>query len=83
MIMTLQEKIDKLPLSIIYNGRKYKLAIVATEDIVRLTYRCGQPIYNTMLMDVEDVTDRPLSVRIEYVINRALKVIENKEWEQI
>ena len=78
--MTLQEKIDKLPLSIIYNGRKYKLAIVATEDIVRLTYRCGQPIYNAMLMNVEDITDRPLSVRIEYVIDRALTIIENKEY---
>lgn len=80
--MTLQEKIDKLPLSIIYNGRKYKLAIVATEDIARLTYRCGQPIYNAMLINVEDITDRPLSVRIDYVVDRALKVIENKEWEQ-
>jgi hypothetical protein len=80
--MTLQEKIDMLPLSIIYNGRKYKLAIVATEDIVRLTYRCGQPIYNARLMNVEDITDRPLSVRIEYVVDRALKVIENKEWEK-
>lgn len=79
--MTLQEKIDKLPLSIIYNGRKYKLAIVATGDIVRLTYRCGQPIYNAMLMNVEDITDRPLSVRIEYVVDRALTIIENKEWE--
>ena len=80
--MTLQEKIDKLPLNIIYNGRKYKLAIVATEDIVRLTYRCGQPIYNAMLMNIEDITDRPLSVRIEYVVDRALTIIENKEWEK-
>ena len=80
--MTLQEKIEKLPLSIIYNGRKYKLAVGATEDIVRLTYRCGQPIYNAMLMNVDDITDRPLSVRIEYVIDRALKVIESKEWER-
>ena len=80
--MTLQEKIEKLPFSIIYNGRKYKLAIVATEDIVRLTYRCGQPIYNAMLMNIEDITDRPLSVRIEYVIDRALIIIQNKEWEK-
>lgn len=80
--MTLQEKIDKLPLSIIYNGRKYKLFIVMTADIVRLGYRCGQPIYNAMLMDIEDITDRSLSVRIEYVIDRALTIIENKEWEQ-
>lgn len=79
--MTLQEKIDKLPLSIIHNGRKYKLAIVATEDIVRLTYRCGQPIYNAMLMNIEDITDRPLSIRTEYVADRALTIIENKEWE--
>ena len=80
--MTLQEKIDKLPSSIIYNGRKYKLATVATEDIVRLTYRCGQPIYNAMLMNIEDITDRPLFVRIEYVVDRALTIIENKEWEK-
>ena len=80
--MTLQEKIDKLPLSIIYKYRKYKLAVFATEDIVRLTYRCGQPICNAMLMNIEDITDRPLSVRIEYVIDRALKAIENKEWEK-
>lgn len=70
--MALQEKIDKLPLSIIYNGRNYKLAIVVTKDIVRLTYRCGQPICNAMLMNVEDITDRPLSVRLEYVVDRAL-----------
>ena len=82
MIMTLQDKVDKLPLSIIYNGRKYKLAIVSTEDIVRLTYCCGQPIYHEMLMNIEDITDRPLCVRIEYVIARALTIIENKEWEK-
>lgn len=81
--MTLQEKIDKLPLSIIYNCRKYKLFIGMTAGFIRLTYRCHQPIYQEMIIEVYDmVKEKSLSSTLEDVIDKALTIIENKEWEK-
>ena len=51
--MNLQEKIDKLPLSIEYNGKEYFLHI----------------------------ENRSISKLFEDVVDRALTIIENKEWE--
>jgi len=81
MIMTLQEKIDKLPLSIEYKGEVYNLRMYTDKDEIVLVYM----LYNFhTLFHVKD--DRILlktSFRLEELIDRALKVIENKEWEQL
>ena len=81
--MTLQDKIDKLPLSIIVGQRLYIFNIVQRSDIVRIIYRCNQPIARNIIMDIINYNSRKtLSQRREDVIDRALKVIENKEWEK-
>jgi hypothetical protein len=79
--MTLQEKIDKLPLSIEYNGKEYFLHIENSQKRIALRYigPCFDLIHLFSIYD-----DRILlktSFRLEELINRALKVIENKEWE--
>ena len=77
--MTLQEKIDKLPLSIEYKGEVYNLRMYTDKDEIVLVYM----LYNFhTLFHVKD--DRILlktSFRLEELVDRALKVIENKEWE--
>lgn len=80
--MTLQEKIDKLPLSIIFGQRLYVFNIIQRSDIVRITYRCNQPVARNVIMDITNYNSRKnLSQRLEDVVDRALRVIENKEWE--
>ena len=78
--MTLQEKIDKLPLSIEYKGEVYNLRMYTDKDEIVLVYM----LYNFhILFHVKD--DRILlktSFRLEELVDRALKVIENKEWEK-
>lgn len=77
--MTLQEKIDKLPLSIEYEGKVYNLRMYTEKDEIVLVYM----LYNHhTLFHVKD--DRILlktSFRLEELIDRALTIIENKEWE--
>ena len=81
--MTLQEKIDKLPLSVIFGKRLYALNIVLRSDTVRIIYRCNQPIARNIIIDITDYNSRKsLSQRLEDVIDRALTIIENKEWER-
>ena len=81
--MTLQEKIDKLPLSVIFGQRLYALNIVLRSDTVRIIYRCNQPIARNIIIDITDYNSRKsLSQRLEDVIDRALTIIENKEWEK-
>ena len=79
--MTLQEKIDKLPLSIEYNGKEYFLHIENSQKRIALRYidPCLDLIH---LFSVYD--DRILlktSFRLEGLVDRVLEVIENKEWE--
>ena len=78
--MTLQEKIDKLPLSIEYKSEVYNLRMYTDKDEIVLVYM----LYNFhTLFHVKD--DRILlktSFRIEDVIDRALEVIENEEWKK-
>lgn len=82
--MTPQEKIDKLPLSIIFGQRLYALNIVLRSDTVRIIYRCNQPIEKNVIMDITNYNSRKsLSQRLEDVVDRALTIIENKEWEQL
>lgn len=77
--MTLQEKIDKLPLSIESDGKKYKLFISFIPEVVDLVY-WSPNIEDKISIDNKE-TDLSISQRLEDVIDRALKAIENKEWE--
>lgn len=85
-IMTLQEKIDKLPLSIEYNGKLYGINFIILKKYVNLQYwfRPSDPYDNAERLfscENENTLDE-LSNRIEDVVDRALKVIESKEWER-
>ena len=76
--MTLQEKIDKLPLSIEYNGRVYNLRICTYKENIYLEYRFD----DVQLFGLTD--DRILlktSFRLEELIDKALKAINDKVWE--
>lgn len=80
--MTLQEKIDKLPFSIEYNGHDYDLFLESSLWGARVYYMCG--ISYKHLIDSECYKDNiPLSKALEDVVDRALKAIENKEWERV
>ena len=77
--MTLQEKIDELPLSIEHNGIVYNLRISTYKENIYLEYRFDD-VELFGLMD-----DRILlktSFRLEELVDRALTIIENKEWEK-
>lgn len=79
--MTLQEKIDKLPLSIDYKGDSFDLKIEISIWGVILRYIAFR--YYSDLFVVEEYTEnRSNSKLFEDVIDRALTIIENKEWEQ-
>lgn len=78
--MTLQEKIDKLPLSIEYKGRTYNLQMITYKDNIGVGYAYYD---DTLLFKVNDYRILlKTSFRLDYVIDRALTIIENKEWEQ-
>lgn len=83
--MTLQEKIDKLPLSIEYNGKLYEIDFLIYQKYVKLQYWFfpPDPYDNTeKLFGCENTnTLDELSNRIEDVVDRALTIIENKEWK--
>ena len=84
--MTLQEKIDKLPLSIEYKGKLYEMNLLIYEKYVRLQYWFfpSDPYDDVEMLfgcENENTLDE-LSHRIEDVVDRALTIIENKEWEK-
>ena len=80
--MTLQEKIDKLPLSIEYNERTYVLRFGGKQEFIFIEYfnvnRFGD-YHNIVYAENVDL-NTPLSQRLEDVVDRALTIIENKEW---
>lgn len=78
--MTLQEKIDKLPLSIESDGKKYKLFISIIPEIIDLVY--WSPNIEDKISVQNKETDLSISQRLEDVIDRALTRIENKKWEK-
>ena len=79
--MTLQEKIDKLPLSIDYKEDSFDLKIKISIWGVILRYIAFR--YYSDLFVVEEYTEnRSNSKLFEDVIDRAITIIENKEWEQ-
>lgn len=81
MIMTLEEKIDKLPLSIESDGKKYKLFISFIPEVIDLAY--WSPNVGDKISVNNKEMDLSISQRVEDVVDRALKIIENKEWEQL
>lgn len=77
--MTLQEKIDKLPLSIEYEGKVYNLQMFTEKDEIVLVYMLYN--YHTLFHVKDDRILLKTSFRLEELIDRALTIIENKEWE--
>ena len=82
--MTLQEKIDKLPLSLEYDERTYVLRFGGKQEYIFIEYfyvnRFGD--YHNVVYVENGNTDMSLSQRLEGVVDRALTIIENKEWEK-
>ena len=78
--MTLQEKIDKLPLSIEQSGIVFNLEIRSGNGIIVLGYgaMCGTYLF----FEVDERSALNTSFRLEGLVDRALEVIENKEWEK-
>lgn len=78
--MTLQGKLDKLPLSIEYEGKVYNLRFEMTHNGAYVRYlNYGE--WDDLFI-VERASDNPKDC-FAHVIDRALKVIENKEWEKL
>lgn len=78
--MSLQEKIDKLPLNIEYKGASFELRIEISHWGIILRYIDFR--YYSDLFVVEEYTEnRSISKLFEDVVDRALTIIENKEWE--
>lgn len=78
--MTLQEKIDKLPLSIEYEGKVYNLRMYTEKDKIVLVYMLYD--HHTLFHVKDDRILLKTSFRLEELIDRALTIIENKEWEK-
>lgn len=81
----LKEALDKLPLSIEYDGKLYEINFLIYEKYVKLQYwfKPSDPYDNIEKLfgcENENTLDE-LSNRIEDVVDRALTIIENKEWE--
>lgn len=88
--MTLQEKIDKLPLSITLEGVVYELELIITATYLQVLYSGADysqskqfPTFKTLLC-LRSILDgsRSVSESLEDVIVRALTIIKNKEWEK-
>lgn len=79
--MTLQEKIDKLPLSIEYEDCPFELRIEISHWGVILRY-IDFRYYSELFVVEEHIENRSISKLFEDVIDRALKIIGNKEWEK-
>lgn len=71
--MTLQEKIDKLPLSIYRNNLKYELYISTSQESIDLQY--WNPLTEDFICVQNHEVDLPLSQRLEDVVDRALTKI--------
>ena len=80
--MTLQEKIDKLPLSIEYNGIEYFLYINSDVKRFWLEYKIDVHCLDCLFCISDDRILLTTSFRLEGLVDRALTIIENKEWEK-
>lgn len=81
--MTPQEKIDKLPLSIEHNGKEYFLHIECERKKIILEYVDSISCFNYLFCVSDDRILLKTSFRLDELIDRALTIIENKEWEQL
>lgn len=79
--MTLQEKIDKLPLSIEYKGASFVLRIKISRLGVILRYLNFR--HSDLFVIEEHLRNRSISQLFEDVVDRALTIIENKEWQNV
>lgn len=80
-IMTLQEKIDKLPVSIEYEDCLFELRVEISHWGVILRY-IDFRYYSDLFVVEEHIENRPIYQLFEDVVDRALTIIENKEWEK-
>ena len=82
--MTLQEKIDKLPLSIEYNRKTYVLRFGGKSEYIFIEYFNTNLLgdYSGLLEVYNEDLNKTLVQRLEDVIDQALTIIENKEWER-
>lgn len=72
--MTLQEKIDKLPLSIYRHNLKYELYISISQESIDLQY--WHPLTEDFLCVQNNEVDLPISQRLEEVIDLTLTTLE-------
>lgn len=79
--MTLQEKIDKLPLNIEYDDCLFELRIEISHWGIILRY-IDFRYYSDLFVVEESIENRSISQLFEDVVDRALTIIENKEWEK-
>ena len=76
--MTLKEKINKLPYFIIHQNVCFELEILFKKEVVWIQY-C---VSDGWLFAVENRNQTVSKTqRLEDVVDRALTIIENKEWE--
>ncbi len=83
--MTIQEKIDKLPLSIDYQRNTYVLRFGGKSEYIYIEYFNINPLgdYRCLFEVYNEDLNKTIAQRLEDVIDRALTKIENEEWEQI
>ena len=77
----LQEKIDKLPLSIEHDGKVYHLRFEMTHNGAYVRY-LNYDVWDDLFI-VERISDNNPKDCFAYVIDRALIIVENKEWKQL
>ena len=78
--ITLQEKIDKLPLSIEQSGIVFNLEIRSGNGIIALGYAAMCKTY--LFYEVDERSALNTSFRLDGIVDRVLTIIENKEWEK-
>ena len=80
----LQEKIDKLPLSIEHQRRTYKLRFGGNSEYIFVEYfdKTCLGDYSGLFEIYNEDLNQSLPQRLEDVIDRALTIIENKEWKK-
>lgn len=85
--MTLQDKIDKLPLSIPYSDElDYELRIEVTIEEVCVKYVAVESEFievaeeSTLFKVCNQSKIYNISTRLEDVVDRALTIIENEDW---
>lgn len=78
--MTLQEKIDKLPLSIEQSDIVFNLEILTGNGIIALGYVAVCKTH--LFYEVDERSALNTSFRLEGLVDRVLAIIENKEWKK-